>query len=58
MLVSAVCEMYLGDREGRVRPNTMEGYRSAILCHVVPDLGDLEITDLTVRRLQEWVSAM
>lgn len=56
MLVSAVCEMYLVDREGRVRPNTMEGYRSAILCHVVPDLGDLEVTDLTVHRLQEWVS--
>lgn len=57
MLVSMVCAMYLTSREDRVRPNTMEGYRSAIACHVVPGLGSLDITDLTVSVVQEWVSA-
>ena len=55
MLVSTACEMYLEDRERRVRPNTMEGYRSAVLGHIVPDLGSLELTELTVSRLQEWI---
>lgn len=58
MQVSTVCDMYLDNREERVRPNTMEGYRSAILGHIVPDLGNLEITDLTAHRLQEWVSTI
>ena len=43
--------------EGRkpVRPNTLEGYLSAIRCHLMPKWSGREIESLTADELQAWV---
>lgn len=55
MLLRDVCLAYLDDRADKVRPNTLDGYRSSILGHLIPDLGDVSIEDLTSSRIQEWL---
>ena len=43
--------------EGRkkVRPNTLEGYLSAIKCHLMPRWRGREVEGITCDELQEWV---
>lgn len=45
--------------EGRkpVRPNTLEGYLSAIRCHLMPKWSGREIESLTADELQAWVDS-
>ena len=45
--------------EGRkkVRPNTLEGYLSAIRCHLIPKWAGREIETITSDELQSWVDA-
>lgn len=58
MLFSELAERYLQDKESgrrRVRPNTLEGYRSAIARHVLPAWGDREVASVSYREVQAWV---
>ena len=40
-----------------VRPNTLEGYMSAIRCHLLPKWSGREMESITCEELQEWVDA-
>ena len=57
MFEQAVFE-YVDDKQnGRkpVRPNTMEGYMSAIKCHLMPRWSGKDMESITCEELQEWV---
>lgn len=41
----------------RVRPNTLEGYLSAIRCHLLPRFEGREVESITAVELQEWVDS-
>ena len=45
--------------EGRkpVRPNTLEGYLSAIRCHLMPKWAGREVESITADELQSWVDS-
>lgn len=55
MLFESACEMYMADKEKRLRANTLEGYRSAIRRHLLPMWGGREIESIGGEELQEWV---
>lgn len=58
MLFSKLADMYLADkRDGRkaVRPNTYEGYESAINRHVLPQWGQVEVETISFESVQSWV---
>ncbi|MFP3714589.1 tyrosine-type recombinase/integrase [Puerhibacterium sp. TATVAM-FAB25] len=44
--------------DGRLRPQTLEGYLRLIRREIVPRLGGLELGELTVRRLEEEIGAI
>lgn len=53
----AVYEYVEAKSEGRrkVRPNTLEGYLSAIKCHLMPMWSGREMESITADELQAWV---
>ena len=58
MLFEQAVYLYVIDKtEGRkpVRPNTLEGYLSAIRCHLMPRWCGREIEAITANELQTWV---
>lgn len=58
MLFFDLIEKYLYDKEfGRkkVRPNTLEGYRSAITNHLLPKWGSREVESISFDEVQDWV---
>ena len=60
MLFDEVVYLYVEAKsEGRkpVRPNTLEGYLSAIRCHLIPKWSGREIESLTADELQAWVDS-
>lgn len=46
MLFSKAVEMYWEDKSKRLRGNTLEGYASALRCHVLPAWGDREVESI------------
>lgn len=60
MLFDEVVYLYVEAKsEGRkpVRPNTLEGYMSAIRCHLMPRWSGREVESLTADELQAWVDS-
>lgn len=60
MLFDELCERYLADkRDGRkaVRPNTYEGYESAINRHLLPRWAQVEVESVTYDAVQSWVDS-
>lgn len=55
MLLASACMEYLEDRAGKVRPNTLDGYRSSATGYVIPELGHLELEDVTPGVIQRWL---
>lgn len=55
MLFSEAAKMYMDDKAKRLRTTTLEGYESALRCHVLPAWGAREIEGITFEELQEWV---
>jgi len=55
----AVYEYVEAKENGRkaVRPNTLEGYMSAIRCHLMPRWAGREMESITSDELQEWVDS-
>ena len=53
----AVYEYVDAKQNGRkaVRPNTLEGYLSAIKCHLMPMWSGRELESITCEELQAWV---
>ena len=57
MLFSEAAKMYMDDKAKRLRATTLEGYESALRCHVLPAWGAREIEGITFEELQEWVDS-
>lgn len=43
MLFSEAATEYMADKRKRLRATTLEGYESALRCHVLPAWGDREV---------------
>ena len=60
MLFEQAAYLYIEDKtEGRkpVRPNTLEGYLSAIKCHLMPRWCGVEIEAINADQLQAWLDS-
>lgn len=55
MLFSTATTEYMEDKGKRLRATTLEGYASAIRCHLMPQLGGREIETITFEQVQDWV---
>ena len=58
MLFSEAVEIYLADKSKRLRGNTLEGYRSAIRCHLMPMWAEREVESITHDEVQAWVDSI
>lgn len=57
MLFSDAVAEYMADKCKRLRATTLEGYRSAIRCHLMPMWGKREIETITFEEVQDWVDS-
>ena len=57
MLFSTAATEYMDDKGKRLRATTLEGYASAIRCHLMPQWGWLEIETITFEQVQDWVDS-
>ena len=55
MLFSEAATEYMAERRKRLLATTLEGYESALRCHVLPAWGDREVESITYEELQAWV---
>lgn len=55
MLFSDAATEYMDDKKKRLRATTLEGYRSAIRCHLMPMWGKREIDSISFEEVQDWV---
>ncbi len=53
MLFSDAVTEYMADKGKRLRATTLEGYRSAIRCNLMPQWGDREIEDISFEEVQD-----
>lgn len=58
MDVFFICEQYLAAKSKKCRQNTLDGYISAIRCHVLPKWGGRELADIRRKEVQEWVDSI
>jgi integrase len=52
--VSEICELYLADANGRIKPSTLVLDRSRIECHVKPLIGRRAVSGLTQRDIERF----
>lgn len=52
-----VVSQYMDAKSKRLRPNTLEGYESAIRCHLEPAWAGRELEGITHEELQTWVDS-
>ena len=57
MLFSDATAEYMADKGKRLRATTLEGYRSAIRCHLMPMWGEREIETISFEEVQDWVNS-
>lgn len=57
MLFSTAAAEYMDDKKKRLRSTTLEGYRSAIRCHLMPKLGKLDIESISFDEVQDLVDS-
>ena len=55
MLFSDAATEYMEDKGKRLRATTLEGYASAIRCHLMSQWGGREIETITFEHVQDWV---
>lgn len=55
MLFEEAVHAYIETKAKRLRATTMEGYESAIRCHLIPRWEGVDLADITPEALQEWV---
>ena len=58
MNVAMTCDLYITAKSAKCRQNTLDGYISAIRCHVLPKWGERELTDIRRKEVQEWVDSI
>ena len=57
MLFSEAAAEYMADKRKRLRATTLEGYESAIRCHLLPVWGGREMETITFEEMQEWMDS-
>lgn len=57
MLFSTAAAEYMDDKKKRLRATTLEGYSSAIRCHLMPMWGKREIESISFEEVQDWVDS-
>lgn len=57
MLFSTAAAEYMADKDKRLRATTLEGYRSAIRCHLMPQWGKRDIETITFEQVQDLVDS-
>ena len=55
MLLKEAAAEYMQEKRRTRRANTIEGYESALRCHVLPRWGEREIEEIAPEDVQEWV---
>lgn len=55
MLIKELAVLYIADKREKRRANTIEGYESALKCHVLPRWGHMRIEDIDPDDIQEWL---
>lgn len=55
MLFSEAATLYMSDKAKRLRGTTLEGYESALRCHLLPMWGARHVEEITFEELQAWV---
>ena len=55
MLFEEAAERYMADRGKRFRACTLEGYRSALRCHLHARWDGAELEDIEPEDIQAWV---
>ena len=58
MLFDDAVRAYLDDKARRLRANTIEGYVSALRCHVMPEFSGVELESVTHEDVQRWVDSI
>ena len=58
MLFDDAVRAYLDDKTRRLRANTIEGYVSALRCHVMPEFSGVELESVTHEDVQRWVDSI
>ena len=58
MLFSEAVDIYWKDKSKRLRGNTLEGYASAIRCHLMPAWSEREVETITHDEVQAWVDSI
>lgn len=58
MLFDDAVRAYLDDKARRLRGNTIEGYVSALRCHVMPEFSGVELESVTHEDVQRWVDSI
>ena len=58
MLFEDAVSAYWEDKSRRLRGNTLEGYASAIRCHLMPAWAGRELESITHEELQRWVDSI
>ena len=53
MDVFFICEQYLAAKSKKCRQNTLDGYVSAIRCHVLPKWGGRELAGIRRKEVQD-----
>lgn len=57
MLLKEAAAEYMEEKRRTRRANTVEGYESALRCHVLPRWGECGIGDITPEDVQAWVDS-
>jgi integrase len=55
MTLAAYVEKWLWSHTGRLAPNSRRAYSSALVLHILPALGGIELEDLTTEVIRRWV---
>lgn len=57
MLLSDAAELYMQNKTRKLRPNTIEGYASALRVHVLPAFGSAEMSRVARSDVQAWIDS-
>lgn len=55
MKLKEAAALYIAEKRERRRESTVEGYASALRCHVLPRWGECRIEDIDPADIQEWI---
>ncbi len=56
--VKRLSAAYLEDKQGRVKPSTLECYQRNIRCHILPEFGSRIASELTAAEIDEYLVRM